>query len=134
MKSILPDIHASNLYLTVLSAHLEHYGYWIFFLGIFLENFGFPTPGETLLVAGGILAAKGHCNILLIMAIGFISAVLGDNVGYAMGFFGGRRFCVKYGRFFFFTETRLNKLEMFFEKHGGKIVIVARFIGGVEAI
>jgi membrane protein DedA with SNARE-associated domain len=129
MKS---QTHMFSFCLTALSVYLKHYGYWVFFAGIFLESFGLPTPGETLLVVGGILAAQGHFNILLIMAIGFISAVLGDNVGYAIGFFGGRRLCVKHGKYLFLNEARLRKLEMFFEKYGSEIVIVARFISGLR--
>jgi len=117
---------------TTLSAYLEHYGYWVFLLGIFLESFGFPAPGETLLVVGGILAAQGHFNLSLLMFLGFISAVLGDNVGYAIGFFGGRKLCIKHGGYFFLNEVRLRKLEIFFEKYGSEIVIVARFIGGLR--
>lgn len=132
MKILLPDIHTFNLHLMALSAYLEHYGYWIFFIGIFLESFGFPVPGETLLAVGGILAAKGDFNILLIMFIGFISAVLGDNVGYAIGYFGGRRLCVKYGKYVFLNEKRLHELEAFVGKYGNGIVAVARFIGGLR--
>jgi membrane protein DedA with SNARE-associated domain len=117
---------------TTLSACLEHYGYWVFFVGIFLESFGLPTPGETLLVVGGIFAAQGHFDLSLLMLLGFISAVLGDNIGYAIGFFGGRKMCIKHGGYFFLNEIRLRKLEMFFEKYGSEIVIVARFIGGLR--
>jgi len=132
MNPTLPDINLFNLDLTALSAYLEHHGYRIFFLGIFFESFGLPAPGETLLIVGGILAAKGHFSIILIMALGFISAVLGDNVGYAIGLFAGRRFCVKYGRYIFLGERRLDKLEKFFEKYGSEVVIVARFIAGLR--
>ena len=132
MKTLLFHFHTLNYYFAAMIPYLEHYGYWVFFFGILLENFGLPTPGETLLVIGVILAAKGSFKIVWIIILGFISAVIGDNIGYAIGYFGGRRLCLKYEKFLFLDEKRLHKLEIFFKRYGSRVVTVARFIGGLR--
>jgi membrane protein DedA with SNARE-associated domain len=61
-----------------------------------------------------------------------VGAVLGDNIGFAIGHFGGRRLVERYGRYVFLTPERLEKTTRFFDRHGGKIIIVARFIEGLR--
>lgn len=112
--------------------YLEHYGYWAVFFGIFLESFGMPLPGETLLVAGGLFAASGHLNILWITALAFLATCTGNSIGYAIGYFGGRRILLRYGPFVFLNENRLRKFEDFFSKHGGIVVTFARFLEGLR--
>ncbi len=111
---------------------LIRFGYWAIFFGILLENFGIPIPGESLLIISSVLAAKGKLHIGWIMFFGSMGAFIGDNIGYAIGHFGGRRFALKYGRYVFLNENRLNKLETFFDKHGNKAVVISRFIAGLR--
>jgi len=58
--------------------------------------------------------------------------VLGDNIGFALGHFGGRRLAERFGRYVFLTRERLDRATSFFERHGGKIIVVARFIEGLR--
>jgi membrane protein DedA with SNARE-associated domain len=58
--------------------------------------------------------------------------VLGDNIGFAIGHFGGRRLVERYGRYVFLTRERLERATSFFERHGGKIIVIARFIEGLR--
>jgi membrane protein DedA with SNARE-associated domain len=70
--------------------------------------------------------------VVAVGVIAFVCAVLGDNIGFLIGHFGGRRLALKYGRYVFLTSARLDKAEEFFEHHGGKIIVAARFIEGLR--
>ena len=101
---------------------------------LFVEDFGVPVPGETMLIAASLYAGAGHLNIWLVAIIGFAAAVLGDNVGYLIGRSGGHDLVLKFGKFVFITPDRLDRAEAFFHKHGGKIVTIARFIEGLRQL
>jgi membrane protein DedA with SNARE-associated domain len=119
-------------FLATVSRYVSEYGYGAIALLVFLEDFGVPVPGETILIAGAIDAGAGHLNVAGVGIIGFCAAVVGDNVGYAIGRFGGRALVTRWGRFVFLTEKRLDKTERFFDSHGGKIITIARFIEGLR--
>jgi len=110
------------------------YGYLAVLLFVFLEDFGMPVPGETVLVAASILAGIGKLDILAVLLYGFVGAVAGDNVGYLIGRYGGRKLVLKYGRYVFITEQRLHKVESFFVQYGGRVVVVARFVSGLRQL
>ena len=116
----------SDFFLTV-KPYLDHYGYWALFGAILLEDFGMPVPGETLLIAGALLASQRKMDIVSLLVTACIAAVTGDNIGYAIGRFGGRKLVLGYGRYVLITEQRLQKAEGFFRKYGGLVVVVARF-------
>jgi membrane protein DedA with SNARE-associated domain len=90
------------------------------------------VPGETILILAAVYAGAGRLNVLLVFLFGFIGAVFGDNIGFAIGHFGGRRLVERFGRYIFLTPERLDKTTDFFNRHGGKIIIVARFIEGLR--
>ena len=115
-----------------LEAPLNQYGYLAVVGFVMLEDFGVPIPGETVLVLAAVYAGAGRLNILLVGLLGFIAAVIGDNIGFAIGHFGGRRLAERFGRYILLTPDRLDKATSFFERHGGKIVVVARFIEGLR--
>jgi membrane protein DedA with SNARE-associated domain len=118
--------------LHALEPTLDQYGYLAVAGLVFIEDFGVPVPGETILILAAVYAGTGRLNILLVALLGFCGAVLGDNVGFAIGHFGGRRLVLRYGRYVFITPERLDRATDFFERHGGKIIIVARFIEGLR--
>ncbi|MFF9670801.1 DedA family protein [Streptomyces eurythermus] len=117
-------------------AHLEpllgHYGYWAVGAVVFVEDFGVPAPGETILLAAGVYAGTGRLNVVAVALIAFAAAVAGDNVGYLIGRAGGRAFVHRWGRYVFLTPKRFEAAEGFFTRHGGKIVTVARFVEGLR--
>jgi membrane protein DedA with SNARE-associated domain len=115
-----------------LEPTLNHYGYLAVVGLVLLEDFGVPVPGETILILGAVYAGTGRLNVFLVALLGFCGAVMGDNIGFAIGHFGGRRLVERYGRYIFLTPERLDKTTAFFERHGGKIIIVARFIEGLR--
>ena len=115
---------------------IEHdmlvYGYWAVFFGVMLENAGVPVPGETILLIAGYYASTGEFNIALVMIIAASGAIVGDNIGFAIGHHFGRGFLLRVGRFFFLTPKRLEHMENYFESHGNKTILVARFITGLR--
>jgi membrane protein DedA with SNARE-associated domain len=119
-------------FLNSLAGPLGHYGLWAILLLVLVEDFGIPVPGETVLIAGAIFAGSGRLNVVAVGVVGFAAAVVGDNIGYAIGRFGGRALVERWGRYVFLTAERLDKAESFFERHGGKIITIARFIEGLR--
>ena len=115
-----------------LAPLLNQYGYLAVGALVLLEDFGVPTPGETVLVAAAVYAGAGQLNIIAVAVLGFVAAVAGDSIGFALGHFGGRRLAVRFGRYVFLTSERLERAERFFTRHGGKVVTVARFIEGLR--
>ncbi|KPI06623.1 SNARE associated protein [Actinobacteria bacterium OV450] len=117
-----------------LAPLLGPYGYWAVGAVVFVEDFGVPAPGETILIAAGVYAGAGRLNIVAVAVIAFVAAVAGDNVGYLIGRSGGRAFVHRWGRYVFLTPERFHKAEPFFTRHGGGIVTVARFIEGLRQV
>jgi membrane protein DedA with SNARE-associated domain len=115
-----------------LAPILNNYGYFAVGGLVLVEDFGIPVPGETILIAASLYAGAGRLNVVAVGIIAWICAVLGDNIGFLIGHFGGRRLALKYGKYIFLTSARLDKAEHFFEHHGGKIIVAARFIEGLR--
>jgi membrane protein DedA with SNARE-associated domain len=126
MTPPLPGIFAA------LAPILNSYGYLAVGGLVFLEDFGVPAPGEAILITAAVYAGAGQINIVVVVLIGFVAAVLGDNVGFAIGHFGGRALMLRFGRYVLLTEARAAKAEGFFTRHGGKVVAIARFIEGLR--
>jgi membrane protein DedA with SNARE-associated domain len=125
---VLPGVFASLAPILVAHGYLAVFGF------LFIESFGAPVPGQTMLMAAGVFAGAGKLNVAGVAILGFLAAVAGDNIGYLIGHFGGRRLVLRFGRYVFVTEERLTKAEGFFGHHGGKIVAVARFIDGLRQL
>ena len=113
--------------IALAAPYLNRYGYGAVFGALLLESFGLPLPGEAMLIAGGALAAEGELHLAPLLACAWLAAVVGDNIGFAIGRFGGRRLIVRYGGRIGITESRLTKVEVFFRRYGGQVVLVARF-------
>ena len=118
--------------------NIEHYmtvyGYWAIFFGVMLENAGLLVPGETILLVGGFFAASrpDQFNVVRVMITAATGAAIGDNIGFAIGRHYGRGFLLRVGRFVFLTPKRLEHMENYFESHGNKTILVARFITGLR--
>ncbi len=115
-----------------LAPLLNSYGYLAVGGLVLVEDFGVPAPGETILIAAAVYAGAGRLNIAAVAAVGFVAAVLGDNIGFGIGHYGGRRLVLRFGRYVLLTPKRLDTAEQFFSRHGGKVVTVARFIEGLR--
>jgi membrane protein DedA with SNARE-associated domain len=108
--------------------YIEQYGYAAVAIGILLEDFGLPTPGETLLITAAIGASTGALNIYLLLLVAWIGAVIGDNIGYAIGLYGGHHLMVRFGGRIGVTNERLRHVEEFFDRYGGWVIVFARFV------
>src|ERR671933_2150331 len=118
--------------MTHLLSLIGHYGYLVVFFGVMLESTGVPLPGETILLAAGVMVQRGHLDLGYTIAFGIAGAVVGDQIGYWVGRKGGRPFVLRWGRYVFITPERLSRAEAFFTRHGGKAVFLARFISGLR--
>jgi membrane protein DedA with SNARE-associated domain len=117
-----------------LPALLAAYGYLAVFLFIAIESMCIPIPGETMLITAAIYA--GHTqrlNIILVIAAAATGAIIGDNLGYAIGHWGGYRLVRRYGRFVRLHEARLKLGQYMFRQHGGKVVFFGRFVSVLRA-
>lgn len=115
-----------------LAPTIDRYGYLAVGGLLLLEDFGVPVPGETVLIAAAFYAGIGHLSIWLVALVGFCGAVLGDNIGFAIGEYGGHPLVERYGRYIFLTPARIAKAEDFFNRKGGRIVVIARFVEGLR--
>ena len=118
--------------LQLIEHYMLAYGYWAVFFGVMLENAGVPVPGETILLIAGYFASTGKFHLGLVMLIAATGAVIGDNIGFAIGHHYGRSVLLRIGRFFFLTPKRFAHMENYFERHGNKTILVARFITGLR--
>jgi membrane protein DedA with SNARE-associated domain len=118
--------------LHTLEPTLNHFGYLAVLGLVLVEDFGVPVPGETVLILAAVYAGSGRLNVVLVALLGFCGALLGDNIGFAIGHFGGHQLAERYGRYIFLTPERLDKATAFFDGHGAKIIIVARFVEGLR--
>jgi membrane protein DedA with SNARE-associated domain len=105
------------------------HGLALLFLVVMLESFGIPLPGETALIAFGILASKGQYSIWEVIAVAAAGAIVGDNLGYwLIGRLGGRALFRRWKWLNRYADRVLPRAEKLMEKHGGKTVFFGRFI------
>jgi membrane protein DedA with SNARE-associated domain len=101
-------------------------------LGILIESAGVPFPGETLLLAAAAWAAARNHSILLVILFGFIGATAGADLGYYLGYKGGRPFVERFGSLFRIRPEHIARSEMFFSRHGDRAILAARFVIGLR--
>lgn len=104
---------------------INNFGYLGMFLGMILEAVIIIIPSELILATGGILAGKGIFSFWGAFFTGLFGSVFCAVIIYAMGFFGGKEFAKKYGKYFFMKEDDLDKTDTWFEKYG----LIAACIG-----
>jgi membrane protein DedA with SNARE-associated domain len=107
------------------------YGYWAVFVPVFLETAGLPLPGETSLLFAGVASSTGRIDVFWTIVVGATAAILGDNVGYLIGRFGGRRLVMKLAHIGG-IEKSLAWGEDYFERRGGITVFFARWLPGLR--
>lgn len=113
-------------------AAIEHlareFGYWAVFVGIALENAGLPLPGETIVLVAGFLAGNGDLNLPGVMGSAIAGAILGDNLGYWLGRWGGWPLLERLGKLFRFSDEKLLEARRQFTANAGKAVFLGRFV------
>ncbi len=111
---------------------IGRYGYVVIFFGVMLEGAGVPLPGETVLVAAGVLVHRGVLDFGGALFSGILGAAVGNQIGYWVGRLGGRPFVLRWGRYALITPERLGHAEAFFAQHGGSAVLLSRFVVGLR--
>jgi membrane protein DedA with SNARE-associated domain len=107
-------------------------GYIATFGLIAIETMGVPVPGETALIASALAAHKGELDIVLLIVLASSAAIIGDNVGFAIGRKYGRRVFTKPGPMYNQRLALLDMGEPFFAKHGPKAVFLGRWVSGLR--
>jgi membrane-associated protein len=129
-----PDVEG---WLTSLADTLGAWTYALVAALAFLETgafVGLVAPGETAIVLGGVVAAQGEVSLPLIALAAWLAAALGDLVSFLLGRRLGRRFLVAHGPRVGVTPLRLERVDGFFDRHGGKAILIGRFVGLVRAV
>jgi membrane-associated protein len=107
-------------------------GYVAVFGLIAIETMGIPVPGETALIAAALLAHQGQMDIVTLVVIASAAAIIGDNIGFAIGRKGGRRLLLRPGPFHAQRKRVIEIGEPFFAKHGPKAVFLGRWVSGLR--
>ncbi len=105
---------------------MNQFGYVGMFLGMVLEAVIIVIPSELILATAGILAGRGIFSFWLAFTTGLLGSIFCAIVLYAMGYFGGRPFIQKYGKFFFMKEEDLEKCDSWFKKYGMASCFIGR--------
>jgi membrane protein DedA with SNARE-associated domain len=119
----------------LLRSALAHYGYWAIAAALLLENAGVPVPGETVLLLASFLAYSEHdLRVPWIIVVGTVAATLGDNLGFAIGHYGGRRLLDRYRKTFRVSDDAVVRGEGLFLRYGAITILFARFVFGMRVI
>lgn len=105
---------------------INNYGYFGMFLGMILEAVVIIIPSELILATGGILASKGLFSFWGAFFTGLIGSVFCAIIIYLMGYFGGRGFIRKYGKYFFMKDEEIEKSNSWFDKYGMVSALIGR--------
>lgn len=136
MQSVLDFLYAVKDFLNpklLIDSLLDSFGIYVYFALFFIVfaetglAIGFFLPGDSLLVVAGLFAAAGKMNLFVLMVSLFVAAVVGDAVGYLTGKKMGETLFTK-PKSRVFNPKHIQKAHAFYEKHGGKTIIIARFV------
>ena len=114
------------------TAVVDAIGYPAAGLGILIESSGVPFPGEALLLAAAAWAAARHHSIVLVILFGFLGATVGADIGYFLGFKGGRPFVERFGSVLRIRPEHIARSELFFARYGDRAVLASRFVLGLR--
>lgn len=121
--------------LDLLRSALVRYGYWAVALALLLENAGVPVPGETILLLASFLAYSEHnLQLAWVIVVATGAATVGDNLGFALGYYGGRPLLARYQSAFRIQEKTLVRGEALFARFGAVSIFFARFVFGMRII
>lgn len=121
--------------LDLLRSALVRYGYWAVALALLLENAGVPVPGETILLLASFLAYSEHnLQLAWVIVVATGAATVGDNLGFALGYYGGRPLLARYQSAFRIQEKTLVRGEALFARFGAVTIFFARFVFGMRII
>ena len=113
-------------------ATVESWGYFGIFVSMFLESSFFPFPSEVVMIPAGYLAFQGKMHLFMAIFSGVAGSLFGALFNYFLAAKYGRPFLLRYGRYFFLKPESLQKLEVFFAKHGDISTFNGRLIPGIR--
>jgi membrane protein DedA with SNARE-associated domain len=111
---------------------VDAWGYFGIFAAMFLESSFFPFPSEVIMIPAGYLAFQGKMNLYVAIFMGIAGSLTGALFNYWLAVRFGRRFLLRYGKYFFLDEKGLAKLERFFAEHGEISTFNGRLIPGIR--
>lgn len=111
---------------------VHSWGYFGIFALMFLESSFFPFPSEVVMIPAGYLAFKGKLSLILAVFYGTLGSLFGALFNYFLAYKFGRKIILKFGKYFFITEEKFAKFELFFNKHGEISTFTCRLIPGIR--
>lgn len=117
---------------TIIVDFVSQFGYIGIFIMMFLESTFFPFPSEVAMIPAGYLASQGEMSLFLAIVVGTLGSLFGALFNYYLAKQYGRAGVLKFGKYLFFTEDKLNKMELFFFKHGSFSTFISRLIPAVR--
>jgi len=120
--------------LKVVIELFNNYGYIVLLIALMLELIAFPLPGEALMTYCGYVIYEGKMSLTISILIATLGVCIGITLSYFIGKILGVSFFEKYGHYIHMDKNRLDKISMWFEKYGNKLLIVAYFIPGVRHV
>jgi membrane protein DedA with SNARE-associated domain/membrane-associated phospholipid phosphatase len=133
----MPDFPDVKKLVGDIAQTLGQWTYLVVGLLAFLETgafVGLVAPGETVVIVGGVIAGQGEISLIVLIGIVWAAAILGDTTSFFIGRKLGRGFILRHGPKVKIDEARLEQVESYFERHGGKTILIGRFIGLVRAL
>jgi membrane-associated protein len=119
----------------LLRQFFDAYGYWTLIVVLLLENAGLPLPGETTLLFASFLAySERELHVGYIILTGILACTVGDNLGYMIGYRGGRPLLERYQRIFHIRARTIARGERLFNRYGSVTIFFARFLFGMRII
>lgn len=132
---VVAGLQMTQSILDFLRSAIVDYGYWAVGATLLLENAGIPLPGETMLLLASFMAYSQHdLRLSWIIVVATIAATLGDNLGFALGYYGGRPLLARYQSLFRVKQSTLDRGEQLFARYGPATVFFARFVFGMRII
>ena len=134
---VFPDLPDAKEVISDIAQALGPWTYVLVGLLAFLETgafVGLVAPGETTVIVGGVIAGQGEIELIPLIGLVWACCVLGDTTSFFIGRRLGRGFLERHGPRFKITEERLRQVESYFDRHGGKTILIGRFIGLVRAL
>jgi undecaprenyl-diphosphatase len=136
-SGVLPALPDAKTAINHIAHALGKFTYVLVGVLAFLETgafVGLVAPGETVVLAGGVIAGQGEISLLPLIGVVWLCAILGDTTSFFIGRRLGRDFLHRYGPKVKITPERLAKVEDYFQRYGGRTILIGRFIGLVRAL
>lgn len=111
-----------------ITALISSGGYFFVFFLMILESTALPVPSEAIMPFAGFLIYTGQFSFLAVIIFSALGSIIGSLLSYYIGFYEGKPFILKYGKYFLLKQNDLIKTENFFAKHGEKTIFISRFI------